>query len=135
MNLPRLLLATVLPILMAAPLPAQDQVPAVAAVEKPAPYDQRLARLSEVLGAIHYLRNLCSSGEEPEWRASMERLLATEAAGEDGRRERLTAAFNRGYRAFAAVYTTCTPSAVAAEDRYRNEGATLAGEITARFGN
>ena len=49
--------------------------------------------------------------------------------------EKLTAAFNRGYRSFAAIYTACTDSAVVAEERYRNEGATLATEITARFGN
>ena len=48
---------------------------------------------------------------------------------------RLTAAYNRGYRSFASVYTSCTPAAVRAEQNYRNEGATLATEITARFGN
>jgi uncharacterized protein (TIGR02301 family) len=65
----------------------------------------------------------------------MQRLIDLEAAGEPKRQERLTAAFNRGYRSFAAIYTACTDSAVVAEGRYRAEGATLATEITARFGN
>jgi len=106
-----------------------------ATVEKPAPYDERLERLSEILGAVHYLRNLCTDKAEDNWRASMQRLIDLEAAGEPKRQERLTAAFNRGYRSFAAIYTACTDSAVVAEGRYRAEGATLATEITARFGN
>ncbi|MCF3641551.1 TIGR02301 family protein [Rhizobium sp. TRM95111] len=103
--------------------------------EKPAPYDGRLERLSEVLGAVHYLRNLCLEKKEDGWRRSMEELIAAEARDEPQRRARLTAAFNRGYRSFASVYTSCTQPAIVAEGRYRNEGATLASEIAARFGN
>ena len=102
---------------------------------KPAPYDDRLARLSEVLGSVHYLRTLCKAARDDDWRAAMRKLLDAETASEPGRRERMTAAFNRGYRSFASVYTDCTPAAIVAEEGYRNEGATLAGEIAARFGN
>ncbi|WP_428428084.1 TIGR02301 family protein [Pararhizobium sp.] len=122
------------------PLGAQAQgtpplgVPAVAA-EKPAPYDARLLRLSEILGSVHYLRTLCKDPAADTWRQSMQNLLDKEALGEAERRARMTAAFNRGYRAFASVYTACTPPAVVADERYRAEGATLASEITARFGN
>lgn len=112
------------------------ETPADAPVEeKPAPYDERLERLSEILGAVHYLRNLCAPAPEDGWRTAMQRLVELEAAGEPKRREKLTAAFNRGYRSFAATYTSCTQPAVVAEARYRAEGATLAAEITARFGN
>ena len=117
---------------------AQDPAPAPPAAEqpeKPAPYDDRLLRLSEILGSVHYLRNLCNADSEPQWRAVMQHLIETETAGEAKRQERFTASFNRGYRAFASVYTACTPAAVVAEERYRNEGATLAVEITSRFGN
>lgn len=103
--------------------------------EKATPYDDRLARLSEIIGAVHYLRNLCSTDGEPEWRQSLQALLDAETKTEPTRRARLTAAYNRGYRSFASVYTSCTPAAVRAEQNYRNEGATLATEITARFGN
>ena len=114
--------------------PANGAAPAAEA-EKPVPYDQRLERLSEILGAVHYLRNLCIEKEEDVWRRDMQQLLDLEARNEPARKERLTAAFNRGYRSFASVYTSCTAPAVTAEERYRNEGATLAAEITARFGN
>lgn len=110
-------------------------VPSPADTEKPTPYDDRLARLSEIIGAVHYLRNLCEADGEPEWRQSLQDLLDAETRTEPKRRARLTAAYNRGYRSFASVYTSCTPAAVRAEQNYRNEGATLATEITARFGN
>nr|WP_232365463.1 TIGR02301 family protein [Ciceribacter naphthalenivorans] len=112
---------------------AQEPVPET--VEKPAPYDDKLARLSEILGAVHYLRNLCNTDGEPGWREAMQALIDTETASEPKRRARMVAAYNRGYRSFASVYTTCTASAVAAEGLYRNEGATLAVEIAARYGN
>jgi uncharacterized protein (TIGR02301 family) len=110
-------------------------VPPPVEAEKPTPYDDRLARLSEIIGAVHYLRNLCGVDGEPEWRQSLQDLLDAETRTEPRRRARLTAAYNRGYRSFASVYTSCTPAAVRAEQNYRNEGATLATEITARFGN
>ncbi|WP_310298686.1 TIGR02301 family protein [Rhizobium sp. BE258] len=99
------------------------------------PYDGKLLRFAEVIGSVHYLRTLCKASGGDEWRNDMQQLLDSEAKDEPQRKERLTAAFNRGYRAFASVYTDCTPSAIVAEERYRNEGATLATEITSRFGN
>ena len=102
--------------------------------EKPAPYDDKLLRMAEILGSVHYLRNLCG-GPEPQWRQMMSELMAQETTGEPKRAARLTAGFNRGYRSFAATYTKCTPQAIEAEERYRAEGATLATEITARYGN
>lgn len=117
---------------------AQEATPSsapVVAIEKPAPYDARLLRLSEILGSVHYLRTLCKDVAADSWRQSMQELLDKEAQGEAQRRARMTAAFNRGYRTFASVYTACTPPAVVADERYRAEGATLASEIAARFGN
>ncbi|PHR20079.1 MAG: TIGR02301 family protein [Hoeflea sp.] len=101
----------------------------------PPPYEARLLRLAEIIGSIQYLRNLCNPEGENGWRESMQALLDSETAGEPGRREQLTAGYNRGFRAFASVYTDCTPSAVVAEERYRYEGATLITEIVARYGN
>jgi uncharacterized protein (TIGR02301 family) len=132
-------LATALYFVVASAAGAQDSsvtdVPPAVETEKPTPYDDRLARLSEIIGAVHYLRNLCKADAEPEWRQSLQQLLDAETGTEPKRRARMTAAYNRGYRSFASVYTSCTPAAVRAEQNYRNEGATLATEITARFGN
>lgn len=112
------------------------QVTAVPAQEsKPAPYDEQLARLSEILGAVQYLRTLCPASGSEEWRKSMGDLLKAETENEPPRRQRMTAAFNRGYRSFASIHTSCTAAAIVAEENYRNEGATLAQEIASRFGN
>lgn len=113
------------------PPPPEEDVPPTVTV----PYDDKLARLAEVLGSVHYLRTLCKAPGADEWRNGMQQLLNSETGNEPQRKEKLTAAFNRGYRAFASVYTDCTPAAIVAEERYRNEGATLATEITSRFGN
>jgi len=101
----------------------------------PPPYEARLLRLAEIIGSIQYLRNLCNPEGETGWRESMQALLDSETAGEPARREQLTAGYNRGFRAFASVYTVCTASALVAEERYRHEGATLIAEIVARYGN
>lgn len=104
------------------------------AEDKPAPYDQQLNRLAEVLGSITYLRALCGAKGE-DWRETMQQLLEADTANEPGRREKLTAAYNRGYRSFAAVHTSCNEPARMAEELYRAEGATLAAEIASRYGN
>ncbi|TCL96719.1 uncharacterized protein (TIGR02301 family) [Rhizobium sp. PP-WC-2G-219] len=118
--------------------PATERLPAAGAdahAAKPAPYDARLLRMAEIVGSVTYLRTLCADATAGEWRADMQALIDREAGAEPDRRARLTAAFNRGYRSFASVYTSCTPSAVLADQRYRDEGATLAAEIVSRFGN
>ena len=116
---------------------AQENDEAETAAPKlpPPPYEARLLRLAEILGSIQYLRNLCNSEGEPGWRETMQALLDSETVGEPDRRAQLTAGYNRGFRAFASVYTTCTASALVAEERYRHEGATLIAEIVARYGN
>lgn len=110
------------------------EAPAAAPAGVP-PYEDRLLRLAEIIGSLQYLRNLCDPAGETEWRRSMEQLLDNETVGEPGRRAKLTAGYNRGYRAFAAVHTTCSDAAIAAEARYRREGEALASEIVARYGN
>lgn len=114
---------------------APPGTPAGAADSKGALYDARLVRLSEILGSVHYLRGLCKATAEDDWRQTMQQILDVEARDEPARRQLFTAAFNRGYRAFASLYSDCTAAAVVAEERYRNEGATLASEIAAQFGN
>jgi uncharacterized protein (TIGR02301 family) len=54
---------------------------------------------------------------------------------EPARRARFIASFNRGYRSFDSIYTTCTDSAVEAIERYMLEGETLTKEIAAKYGN
>ena len=97
-------------------------------------YEADLTRLAEILGALHYLRDLCGAREGQIWRNEMQALLDAEApAGE--RRDRLTASFNRGYRGFQQSYRTCTPAADFAIRRYLEEGSKIARAVTARYAN
>ena len=99
-----------------------------------APFDGDLQRLSEILGALHYLRGLCGAKDGQRWRNEMRALMEAEtSAGE--RRARIVASFNRGYRNFQQTYRTCTPAADFAIRRYLEEGAKISREITARYAN
>lgn len=97
------------------------------------PYENQFLRLSEILGAIQYLRMLCDSDEGGLWRDEMSRLLEAEAPTAI-RRARLIDRFNRGFDSFRSVYRTCTPAAIVAIDRYMKEGANIARDISARYG-
>lgn len=95
--------------------------PDLAAAPDKKPYDDQLARLAEILGAVHYLRELCSANDGQMWREHMRVLLDAES-GSAVRKARLTRAFNQGYRNYSRTYTTCTPSAQTAIDRFLSEG-------------
>ncbi|MFC5385718.1 TIGR02301 family protein [Aquamicrobium segne] len=98
-----------------------------------APFEAGLMRLAEILGSLHFLRNLC--GEQgSDWRDQMESLLESENPDPE-RRARFIASFNRGYRSFNESYKDCTPSAIAAIDRYMKEGEALTRDIASRYGN
>ena len=86
----------VAPLMMARPAQAVDQ-----------PFDAGLMRLAEVLGSLHFLRNLCGEKGD-QWRGLMERLLAAENPDEE-RRARFVANFNRGYRSFEAPIRVAPP--------------------------
>jgi uncharacterized protein (TIGR02301 family) len=104
------------------------------AIDQMTPFQADLERLSEVLGALHYLRAICGSNEGPKWRNEMQALVDSEAPNGD-RRSRMIANFNRGYRGFQQTYRTCTPAADLAIRRYLEEGAKIAREVTARYAN
>jgi uncharacterized protein (TIGR02301 family) len=104
------------------------------ALDPVAPFQADLERLSEILGALHYLRAICGSNEGAKWRNEMQALVDTEAPSGD-RRSRMIANFNRGYRGFQQTYRTCTPAADLAIRRYLDEGAKISREVTARYAN
>lgn len=98
-----------------------------------APYEPGLLRIAEVMGSLHFLRNLCGDKGD-QWRQTMERLIAAENPDPE-RRARFIASFNRGYRTFESTYTTCTASATEAIARYTVEGENLARDLASRYGN
>jgi uncharacterized protein (TIGR02301 family) len=99
-----------------------------------APFDGSLQRLAEILGALHYLRNVCGANEGQKWRNEMQSLIDAEAPSGD-RRLRMIASFNRGYRGYQQSYRTCTPAAELVIRRYLEEGSKIAREMTARYAN
>jgi uncharacterized protein (TIGR02301 family) len=102
--------------------------------EQPAPYDPDLERLSEILGALHFLRGLCNFNDGQKWRNEAQALIDAEAPT-GNRHEEMVASFNRGYRGFQESYRTCTPAADVVIHRYLQEGAKIARDITARYAN
>jgi uncharacterized protein (TIGR02301 family) len=89
------------------------------------PYDDRLMRLSEILGAVHYLRELCGANDGQVWRERMRELMDAEGSTAL-RRAKLTRSFNSGYRSYSRTYNSCTPSAQTAIARFLAEGADIA---------
>jgi uncharacterized protein (TIGR02301 family) len=108
--------------------------PEQSAVEgPPPPYEPQLLRLSEILGALSYLRDICEARDGEAWRAKMSALLDAEAKTQT-RRERLAGAFNRGFRGYEVIYRTCTPNAETVITRYLSEGGQIARDINYRYG-
>ena len=123
-------LATI--VLANAAIPASAQDFGTPASQEP-PYDAQLLRLSEILGAIQYLRRLCDSDEGSLWRDQMQAIIDAEAPNPI-RRARIVDRFNLGFEGFRSVYRTCTPAAIDAIGRYMEEGTTITRDITVRYG-
>jgi uncharacterized protein (TIGR02301 family) len=88
------------------------------------PYDQQVYQLAELLGAIHYLRELCGAEEGQTWRNQMRELVSAEGTTAL-RRARLVDSFNKGYRGYSRTYRTCTKPALLAIDRFLEQGASI----------
>lgn len=112
-------------VLLAAAAVSLAPAPAAAIAPDGKPYDEKLVRLAEILGAVHYLRELCGANEGQYWRERMRELMDTESASAL-RKARLTRAFNQGYRSYSRTYVSCSPSAQTAISRFLSEGADIA---------
>jgi uncharacterized protein (TIGR02301 family) len=100
-------------------------MPAVATAQDTKPYDDKLLRLSEILGAVHYLRELCGANDGQQWRDRMREIMDGEGSTAL-RKARLTRSFNNGYRSYSRTYQSCTSSAQSAINRFLVEGAEIA---------
>ncbi|KRB31961.1 MULTISPECIES: TIGR02301 family protein [Mesorhizobium] len=121
------------PFLVALCIAVSTAVAVRPALSAESPFEPGLMRLAEVLGSLHFLRNLCGEKGD-QWRGEMEKLLDSENPDPE-RRARFIASFNRGYRSFGGTYTQCTASATEAINRYMKEGETLSRDIASRYGN
>lgn len=116
----------------AKPKPPADDLPPIVPKESSAPpppddrpYDAKLLRLAEILGAVHYLRELCGAQEGQLWRDEMKEILKNEGSTAV-RRAKLVNSFNDGYRGYRRTYRSCTSSATVAITRFSTEGAQIA---------
>ncbi|MDI3470880.1 MAG: hypothetical protein OJF62_002943 [Pseudolabrys sp.] len=134
----KVLIALASAALLLAAVPARAVDPAPQKAEKadqtPAPFDGDMQRLAEILGALHYLRNICGAHEGDKWREQMQALVDAEMPSGE-RRRKMIASFNRGYRGFQQTYRSCTPAATIAIRRYLEEGTKISRDITARYAN
>ena len=115
--------------------PPGDDLPPIVPRESTAPpppddrpYDNKLMRLAEILGAVHYLRELCGADEGQLWRDQMKEILKNEGTTAV-RRAKLVNSFNDGYRGYRRTYRTCTQSATLATKRFSTEGAQIAASL------
>ncbi|MGH1587258.1 TIGR02301 family protein [Methylobacterium sp. P5_C11] len=113
--------------------PKETSKEANTAADVPAPYDRDLMRMSEIIGALAFLRGLCGAPDAADWPARMKALIESEGVT-PVRRDRLAGAYNRGYRGYALTYRVCTPAAHEAAARYVAEGDRLSHALAGRFG-
>jgi uncharacterized protein (TIGR02301 family) len=104
-----------------------------AAEEPPPPYEPELLRLSELLGALTYLQDLCGGESGQIWRDKMSALIDAETQNEI-RRERLAGAYNRGFTGYELSYRQCTPNAQAIITRFLDESGKIARDVSHRYG-
>ena len=110
------------------PKPPADDLPPIVPKESSIPpppddrpYDAKLLRLAEILGAVHYLRELCGAQEGQLWREQMKEIVKNEGSTAV-RRAKLVNSFNDGYRGYRRTYRTCTNSATLAITRFSDGG-------------
>src|SRR4029079_16213067 len=92
------------------------------------PYDAKLLRLAEILGAVHYLRELCGAQEGQLWRDQMKEIVRNEGSTAV-RRAKLVNSFNDGYRRSRRPYRSCPSSATLAITRFSVEGAQISAAL------
>ena len=113
--------------------------PAAKPAEQPAPeptaplYEPQLLQLSEIMGSLAYLRTLCGGREAQDWRARMSALIEAEGRTPQ-RRDRLTSAFNRGFKAYSLTHRSCTEASQEASSRLAADGEVLSRALAGRYG-
>lgn len=85
--------------------------------------EDKLHRLAEVIGALHYLRELCGADDGQLWRSHMKALIDSEGRSAL-KRAALTRRFNLGYRNYSRTYRECSVSAKTATERFLDEAQT-----------
>ncbi|MEQ9520036.1 MAG: TIGR02301 family protein [Parvibaculum sp.] len=106
-------------------------MPAAMGATRSSTSESDLVRLSEILGAVHHLREVCNANEGQLWRGKMQELLKLEEPSTD-LKELLIARFNRAYHQHRQAYARCTGQARTDATRLLDEGAALTDRLAAR---
>jgi uncharacterized protein (TIGR02301 family) len=114
------------------PATAKTEQPPAIPEEPPPPYEPQLLRLSEILGALTYLRDICGDADAASWRGRMQALLDAEAKSAI-RKEHLAGAFNRGFHGYELSYRVCTPNAQLIIKRFLTEGEKITHDVTNHY--
>jgi uncharacterized protein (TIGR02301 family) len=117
---------------------APAQPPPPAAQPEPPPempliYEPQLLKLSEALGVIAFMSQLCGEPAGEAWRARAEQLIEAESAT-PARKERLAGAYNRGYAGHQAAHRSCNERSRAVIERKVREAKEIAQDLANRFG-
>jgi uncharacterized protein (TIGR02301 family) len=116
---------------VAQPPKAQPQEPPPP--EIPLVYEPQLLRLSETLGVIAYMSQLCGESGVDAWRQRAEQLIEAEGAT-PARKERLAGAYNRGFLGHQAMHRGCGDRTRLVIERKLKEAREVAQDLSNRFG-
>jgi uncharacterized protein (TIGR02301 family) len=112
--------------------PAPTPSPSPTRSEPPA-YEADLLRLSELMGALAYLRDLCNDGDGAQFRQRIAGLIESDPRPQE-EKDRLAGAFNRGFDGYRLTYRVCTSNARATIAAYLAESQRLAKAVATRYG-
>ncbi len=97
------------------------------------PYEANLLRLSELMGALAFLRDLCHDGDGAEFRDKIAQLIEADPRPQDAK-DQLAGAFNRGFDGYRLTYRVCTSNARDTIAAYLEETRRLAKDVASRYG-
>jgi uncharacterized protein (TIGR02301 family) len=106
------------------PAPTRSEAP---------PYEADLLRLSELMGALAFLRDLCRDGDGAGFRSEIAKLIEADSSPQEEKNQ-LAGAFNRGFDTYRLSYRVCTSNARVTIAAYLSESQRLAKEVAARYG-
>jgi uncharacterized protein (TIGR02301 family) len=87
-------------------------------------YQSRLLRLSEILGALHFVRAQCEPAEDVRWRDRMQELIRLERPSTE-QRNAMVVKFNDGYGDAKSRFSVCTDAARVYAANIAGEGETI----------
>ena len=111
----------------APPAPPKPEV----RIEAP-PYEADLLRLSELMGALAYLSDLCQDGDGAAFRERIGQLIASDPRPQEAK-DVLAGAFNRGFEGYRLTYRVCTSNARSTISAYLDETERIAREVATKY--